>query len=334
MPSSTIARIASSRLLAAATAALMLASAAFAAEKSKPKKSDQDAIRAAVDSYVAAYNRGDAKAVAAHWSDSGEWLSPSGQKYQGRQAIEKELQTLFAENKGVRIEVINPSIRIVSPEVAIEEGTVRVLRPGESAADSTYLAVHVKKGGQWKLDSVRETDIPEAPPASAALQDLAWLVGDWVDDNPEADDSATVAWTKNKTFLTYAFKVSSPEMDDLEGTQVIGWDAAAGTIRSWMFDSDGGLGEGTWSKKGNTWVVKFNQVLPDGRRASATNVYTLVDGNTFAWKSIGRKLDGQFLPNIDEVKMVRKTAGDTVKEPGKAEPGKAAVKAHKNGVKK
>ena len=67
-------------------------------------------------------------------------------------------------------------------------------------------------------------------------------------------------------------------MDDLEGTQVIGWDPAAGTIRSWMFDSDGGFGEGTWSKKDNSWIVKFNQVLPDGRKASATNIYTLIDG--------------------------------------------------------
>ena len=64
-------------------------------------------------------------------------------------------------------------------------------------------------------------------------------------------------------------------MDDLEGTQVIGWDPAAGTIRSWMFDSDGGFGEGIWSKKDNSWIVKFSQVLPDGRKASATNIYTL-----------------------------------------------------------
>jgi hypothetical protein len=129
---------------------------------------------------------------------------------------------------------------------------------------------------------------------------------------------ATVVWTRNKTFLNYAFKVSAPGMDDLEGTQVIGWDPAAGTIRSWMFDSDGGFGEGTWSKKDKCWVVKFSQVLPDGRKASATNIYTLVDGNTFTWKSIGRKLDGEFLPNIEEVKIVRKTAGDAAKEAGKA----------------
>jgi hypothetical protein len=137
-----------------------------------------------------------------------------------------------------------------------------------------------------------------------------------------------VTWTKNKTFLNYSFKVSAPGVDDLEGTQVIGWDPAAGTIRSWMFDSDGGFGEGVWTKKDNSWIVKFSQVLPDGRKASATNIYALADGNTFTWRSIGRKVDGEFLPNTEDVKMVRKTAGDEVKE-----PAKAAEKAKKEGAK-
>ena len=100
---------------------------------------DRAAIRAAIDSYVAAYNRGDAKAVAAHWSESGEWISPSGERFQGRQAIEKEMTSLFAEENGVHIEVVNPSIRIVSPDVAVEEGTVRVLHPTEPPSESTYL---------------------------------------------------------------------------------------------------------------------------------------------------------------------------------------------------
>jgi uncharacterized protein (TIGR02246 family) len=324
-------RVTTNGPLVAVAAVLVITVSAVAATKEQSAPApDESAIRAAIKSYVAAYNRGDAKAVAAYWSESGEWINPSGQRFQGRLAIEKEMQTMFSENKGVRIEVINPSIRMVSPQVAIEEGTVRVIRPSEPPSDSTYLAVDVKEGGRWKLNTVRETDLPETQAASSPLQDLAWLVGDWVDDSPEVDDTATVTWTKNKTFLTYAFKISEPGADDiLEGTQVIGWDPATGTIRSWMFDSDGGFGEGTWSKKENTWVVKFNQVLPDGRKASATNIYTIVDGNTFTWKSIGRKLDGQFIPNIDEVKMVRKTAGDTAKK-----DGKAAVKTRKGGAKK
>jgi uncharacterized protein (TIGR02246 family) len=311
-------------------AAFLLPSVCSAAEAKKAvAAAEESAVRAAIDSYVAAYNRGDARAVASHWSESGEWISPSGQRFQGRQAIEKEMQTLFSEEKGARIEVVDVSVRIVSPDVAIEEGTVRVIHRSEPPSESTYLAVNVKEQGHWKLNTVRETEVPESPAASSQLDELAWLVGNWVDDSPDVDDQATITWTKNKTFLTYAFKVSVPGADDLEGTQVIGWDPAAGTIRSWMFDSDGGFGEGTWSKKENTWVVKFNQVLPDGRKASATNVYNRVDGNTFTWKSIGRKIDGEFLPNIDEVKMIRKTAGGAVKE-----PAKPAAKPRKGGMKK
>jgi uncharacterized protein (TIGR02246 family) len=315
--------------MAAMSVGILFAGIAQAGEKKPEASSDESAIRAAVQSYVDAYNRGDAKAVAAHWGETSEWTSPSGQRFKGRPAIEKEMAAMFAENKGVHIEVMNPSIRIVSPDVAIEEGTVRVTSPAEPPSDSTYVAVHVKRDGKWMLDSVHETEVAETAPASSSLQDLAWLVGEWIDQSPEATAEATVTWTKNKTFLNYAFKVSAPGADDLEGTQVIGWDPAAGTIRSWMFDSDGGFGEGTWSRKDNSWVVKFSQVLPDGRKASATNVYTLVDGNTITWKSIGRKLDNDFLPNIDEVKMVRKMASAAVKK-----TDKPAEKPRKPGVKK
>ena len=315
--------------LAALWATLICAVSAQAGEKKPKSGSDESAIRAAVDSYVAAYNRGDPKAVASHWSESGEWISPSGQRFQGRPAIEKEMESLFAENKGVRIECVSPSVRLISPDVAMEEGTVRVIRPGEGPSESTYLAIHVKKDGQWKMDSVRETDVPEVPAVTSPLQDLAWLVGEWGDQSPDAEIAAKITWTKNKTFLSYAFKASAPGMDDLEGNLVIGWDPAAGTIRSWMFDSDGGFGEGTWTKKGNSWIVKFSQIVPDGRKASATNIYTLIDENTFTWKSIGRKVGEEFLPNVEEVKIVRLAAST----PAVAAP-KAAEKPRKHGTKK
>jgi uncharacterized protein (TIGR02246 family) len=318
IPLKSLTGIAGRLAAAVILATLMSAASARAAERKPASSADENAIRAAVESYVDAYNRGDAKAVAAQWSETGEWISPSGQRFQGRRAIEKELKNLFAENKGVRIEVSNVTIRILSADAATEEGTVRVIRPGEPPSESTYLAVDTKKNGQWKLDSVHETNVPDLPAASPALQDLAWLVGQWTDQSPDAEIDTSVSWTKNKAFLNYSFKASVPGMDDLEGTQVIGWDPAAGKIRSWMFDSDGGFGEGTWSKKGDSWIVKFHQVLPDGRKASAENIYTLVDDDTFLWKSIARKVDGEYLPNVEDVKMVRRTTSDAMKGTGKA----------------
>ncbi len=63
------------------------------------------------------------------------------------------------------------------------------------------------------------------------------------------------------------------------GSQIIGWDPYAQTIRSWLFDSDGGFGVGRWTPAGNRWTVKTLSVLPDGRRGSATNIYEL-EGDT------------------------------------------------------
>jgi uncharacterized protein (TIGR02246 family) len=263
------------------------------------------AIRASIKSYVEAYNHGDYKAVADHWSDQGEWVSPDGEKFTGKEAITEALKAQFEANHGDKIEVTDPTIRLVTADVAIEEGTVVVFSPGEAPSKATYIAVHVKKDGKWKLDSVRETEIAEAPAQSPELEELSWLVGDWVDAESGGESVSKVTWTKNKAFLNYSFAVSFPGMDDLEGNQVIGWDPAAGTIRSWMFDSDGGFGDGVWTRKGESWVVKFSQVLSDGRTATATNVYTRVDDNTYKWKSIGRTVDGEMQPNVEEVKIVR-----------------------------
>ncbi len=273
---------------------------------------DRAAIRAAADSYVAAYNRGDAKAVARLWSDKGQWVEPDGKAVEGRAAIQKEMEVMFATSKGVHLELLDFSVRFVTPDVAVEEGKVCVTRPGDEPSDSTYIAIDHKQNGRWLLNTVRETDVPAAEEEAGSdspLQDLGWLVGEWGNSDSKTGVSAatTVTWTKNKTFLNYSFKVSVPGMDDLEGTQVIGWDPAAGTIRSWMFDCDGGFGEGTWTKKDNHWIIKFKQVLPDGGKASATNIYTIVDKDTITWQSIGREIDGQFMENVGPIKIVRKS---------------------------
>ena len=83
--------------------------------------------------------------------------------------------------------------------------------------------------------SVGATSVIWAPASDTPLSELDWLIGDWVDQGEGATLASSVTWTKNKTFLNYSFKASAPGEEDLEGTQVIGWDPANETIRSWMF---------------------------------------------------------------------------------------------------
>ncbi len=301
---SLAARASGGRATAAIAAALVLAVFAQAEEAKPPSTSDESAIRAAINSYVAAYNRGDAKAVAEHWSENADWVSPSGQRFQGREAIQREMAAMFAENKGLRIEVIDPNIRLLSPDAAVDGGTVRVIRPGMPPNESTYLAVHVKKNGQWKLETVRETSLPETQPHEQ-LKQLEWLVGEWVDESPTEVVEHRCWWSKDGHYLLGKFVVQWEGLPPMKGDLRIGWDPLTRQIKSWVFDTEGGYAEGLWTRVGDGWMVKMTGVRPDGSTASATNTYTPLRRDQYEFRSVNRVVGGRLEP--DQIaRIVRK----------------------------
>ena len=156
------------------------------------------------------------------------------------------------------------------------------------------------------LESVRETDLPAAPSNYDYLKPLEWMVGEWVDEDEEGRVETRVEWTKNKNFLMRSFNVQIEGRIELEGTQVIGWDAAEGRIRSWVFDSDGGFGQSTWTQEGDRWISNVKATLPDGRTAASVYIMTKLDDDSFTWKSVSREVGGEILPNVDPVTVVRK----------------------------
>jgi len=145
-----------------------------------------------------------------------------------------------------------------------------------------------------------------APSPYEHLKVLEWMIGEWVDEGEEMTITTVCRWTRNRSFMTRSFKVSTADGRELEGTQIIGWDPAEKRIRSWLFDSEGSFGEGRWTQDGNRWIIRSAQVLRGGERASSINVITLVDENTLTWQSTGREVDGEMLPNLPEVTVVRK----------------------------
>jgi hypothetical protein len=50
------------------------------------------------EAFAAAFNKGDAKAVAAFWTMNGEYAGPDGEKIRGREVIEKEYADFFKKN--------------------------------------------------------------------------------------------------------------------------------------------------------------------------------------------------------------------------------------------
>lgn len=283
-------------------------SAAFAAQPDRMAE-EEAAIRQAVTAYVAAYNRQDAQALAALWSPEAAYTDPdSGTQIVGREAIAKQFAEVFANDPGAKLEASTGSVRFVSPNVAVESGTAKIIRADQPAEESSYTAVYVKRDGKWLLDRVSEEDVPVVSSNYEKLKELEWMIGTWVDQDDQARVETTCQWTKNRNFMTRFFMLSVRDRIDMAGLQIVGWDPASGQIRSWVFDSDGGFGEGTWSRKGDSWYVKQVGTLPDGRKSSAVNIFKRIDDNTFTWQSINREAGGEVLPNVDEVLVVRQTA--------------------------
>lgn len=154
---------------------------------------------------------------------------------------------------------------------------------------------------------------------SSPLEELEWMVGNWVDEGEDSTVTTDCSWTTNRKFLKRSFSVAIDGEVALDGTQFIGWDPIEGRIRSWTFDSEGGFGEGRWIRDGERWLVKTSFVLESGERASALNVFTFVDQDTFRWQSIDREVGGELLPSIPEVTVVRQKADETQPEQGEKE---------------
>ena len=212
----------------------------------------------------------------------------------------------FKEQPGLKLDVNVASVQFVSPNVAIEQGTAKTARSGCAEPEEIeYSAVNVKRDGKWLLDRVTDKSKEVAASHYEQLKALEWMVGHWTTDSEKAEVELDCNWTKNKNFLTRAFKISIDGQDDFSGMQIIGWDPAAKTIRSWTFDSNGTFAEATWEHRGKRWFIRNQGTLADGRAASMVNVMKQVDDNSFTWQTIDRTAGGELLPNIDEILIVR-----------------------------
>lgn len=138
------------------------------------------------------------------------------------------------------------------------------------------------------------------------LKSLSWLIGDWVDDDTSSEITRKVTWDDHKNFIIEKFTYYVPNQADLKGQQIIGWDASQDRIRSWVFDSDGGTGEGYWNNEGDYWTLDLTYTLPDGSKASAVYVYTDINHKSYVLQSTGRIVGGEILPNLDPVNVTKK----------------------------
>jgi uncharacterized protein (TIGR02246 family) len=279
--------------------------------------SDENAIRKAVQSYVEAFNRADAKAAALHWAKEGTYRSQSDEPVKGVQKIQPALEKFFKENKDLQVRVELFDVQPKSAKEAIVKGFAVFQRPNEDNSEILLSAAFRKEGGQWKLMKVEEEESAVPLTTIAKLGELEWLIGDWVDQDEDSSVETSFRWAKDYSFITGTFRVMEGDRVELEGTQVIGWDPSTKMLRSWIFDNKAGFGEGEWTQSENKWTVKVKSILASGEKASSMNIYKYVNPNTFTWQSVSREVNGQLLPDVEEVIVVRRDPQLTRADSGK-----------------
>lgn len=294
---------------------LVAATGSLAAAEPQPREADAAAIRAAGESYKQALDRGDAAALAALWTPDGDIVDDLGNVLKARDAVAASGPA--AEGPKPTFRITETSLRFVSADVAIEDGTVEVTPPGGTVAmEGRFSATWVRHEGAWKLAALREARAPE-PAGRDALAGLDWMVGDWVVLDGDGSGAApvemtmTVRWNDTRTYLLRDMKVKHPAHGDrpLEISQRIGWDPLARRIRSWAFGSDGSHAEATWLRDGQAWVAQTATVLPDGGQASSLNIYAYDGKDRCVWRSLHTHVGAEHAPPIT-MTMVRKAAAD------------------------
>lgn len=267
---------------------------------------DRSKIEAAIESYVAAFNAKDVDRLVSHWSPDGVYVSrTSGDRLVGHESLKDEFAAILASEDAPQLAVETESIEFVSPNVALERGLAVIARNG-SNEETTYQVVYVEHDGAWLIDRVSEDVIERKASHHEQLKGLDFLVGQWINEGDGMSIDIDCQWTTNQNYLSRKYHVALDGEVQSSGLEIIGWDAKHEQIRSWLFDSEGGFVQGEWNMHDGKWVVQSLATLADGGSGSSTNVLRPLDEDTYLWRKIDRVVDGQLLPNTDEVTLRRR----------------------------
>lgn len=266
-------------------AMLMLFGPSAANGQPEDTAAQEVAIRATGKAYVEAVQRGDANAMAAAWTKDGSYTDETGRSFNAQTLIEQKYgpQATTEEARTTQlVEIdIKSTLRFVSAGVAVEEG---IHQSPDAAGGFTAIWVKTKQG--WKLDHLIEhASVPGLQ--GGALEALSWMIGDWVGQGQGNDLTVMCSanWSENRKFIVRHFSVKQGGQQVLTGTQRIGWHPGSKTIRSWVFDSSGGIVEGRWRQEGDAWIVKTTGVSADGSSSSAINFWIREGTDSCALKS-------------------------------------------------
>lgn len=264
-------------------------------------------LREAAADFVIAYNKKDAAAVAALFTENGELSDLKGEEVvSGRADIQAHYTEILSADDAPSLAVEVTSVRLVAADLAIEDGTVHFTPPGEDepARSTAYTAVLRKDGnGAWQIASTRT--LGDATTAEGQLADLADdLKGDWTSQKGDTRFDLAVGWHASGKYLSAKLLVTRADAEPLTTTIRLGWDAARKTITQWTFDDAGGFAKADWTPTATGWLIRTEGTTADGETTSANQRIILDGKDAFTWSSKDRLIDGESIPD-NELRVVR-----------------------------
>ena len=269
---------------------------------------DEKAIGAVVEAFVRAFDAGDAKAVAETYSETAIVVGRGGASGpRGVPRSERITPLRSRTNPRARSPLRSRRSGSSARRQPLRKDERPSLRPRGWASPeiSRFTAIYVKEGGKWLQAAVRDEPASDLTPHDR-LKELEWLVGEWVNESQDAVVSTVCAWDKGGNFLVREFTMKTQGRPVLSGTQRIGWDPLKKQFKTWIFDSEGGHGEGHFHQIGTQWIVKVDGVGSSGQPATATNTITRLGKDRLGWQSADRTLGDSAVPGVVEFVIVRK----------------------------
>jgi uncharacterized protein (TIGR02246 family) len=123
-------------------------------EQPKADPADEKALRELHRAFLAAFNKGDAEALAALHTPDADLLAIGGEMSNGRDEIKKRTASFLAQ--GVKLKSPLGSIRFITPHVAIADRPSELTPAPENRPGKVHATVvYVKRDGKWLIAAVR-----------------------------------------------------------------------------------------------------------------------------------------------------------------------------------
>lgn len=137
------------------TLACLLALPSFAPMEQAARNTDEAAVRAVVERYVAARELRDPRAVEALFTPDADQYTTAGEWRRGRAQIVSGTARSSAQNPGAR-RIRVEAVRFVTADVAVADGPYEIETPAGAPARQMWTSIVLVRGPSgWRIAAIR-----------------------------------------------------------------------------------------------------------------------------------------------------------------------------------